>query len=560
MNEPTKEPYPRTFVQWFVHLMILFLCVGTAAPGINESHYLPKAKHTWDASFAPGDLFLESHNSHFLAAQVAGALSALFPLAAVAWIGRVVSWALMAWAWLRFSRCLSLPPTISPLALAAWYLAMAYGHWAGEWAIGGFEAKSLAYPCVLLGVVAVLESRWKAVWIWMGLAVAWHPVVGGWAGITVAAVWLGPACTSFSKLISQFRGQLVGLSLGAAIGLVGVVPALVGFGGEDRDGNVVASQVQVFYRLQHHLCPRTFAFERQLAGLASLMALIGATLAWRLQRRSQGTSPQDSRTRLGRLLAIAWAAVGCSVLGLIIDLTLSDPRLPTFQPVLASKLLRLYWFRWSDIAVPLAWTSVLWQLAAAAPASVSDTSRVAVGIRRYGLAAAILTTLLFSGIHWRSNWSDSIAPGDRLMFHSRGPYDVDTDRYVDWLAVCDWIREQTPEDSLWLTPKYQQTFKWYAHRAEVVCWKDVPQDNASILEWYQRIQRCAPPRDSSGKIRGWTTQELVDLHREYGFEWVLVDRTVQADAPLLEIMYPIDIRNRSFAVFRVTPEFIQLAK
>ena len=113
-----------------------------------------------------------------------------------------------------------------------------------------------------------------------------------------------------------------------------------------------------------------------------------------------------------------------------------------------------------------------------------------------------------------------------------------------------------PTDSLWLTPKYQQTFKWYAGRAEVVSWKDVPQDNTSIIEWYQRLQQCNPPRGSDGAVRGWTTEELLELAKRYRFQWVLVDRTYQAEPPLLECKYPILIDNRSFAVFYIAPSWL----
>ena len=38
------------------------------------------------------------------------------------------------------------------------------------------------------------------------------------------------------------------------------------------------------------------------------------------------------------------------------------------------------------------------------------------------------------------------------------------------------------------TPRLSQTFKWYARRAEVATWKDVPQDAAALVAWWNRIQ------------------------------------------------------------------------
>lgn len=563
------------FVQWLVHLLLIFVCVGAEVPGVNESHYIPKSKHAWDASFAPGDLFLESHNSHFLAAALSGSLSTFLSMPAVAWIGRLISWSLFAWSWIYLSRTVGIARLLSPFALLAWFLAISYGHWAGEWAIGGFEAKAIAYPCILMGLAAMFNERWCWVWIWMGAAVAWHPVVGGWAGISCAVVWFLNHRSHFKQ---EFMTQVPWLGCGAAIGMIGVVPALGGIFEADRVGNVVASQIQVYMRLGHHMCPRLFAAERHYAAIGSLVALLIATLVWRSKRDQRHAAAKHSVLAVDKLIVVAWTSVAIAMVGLAIDLAMSDPRLPTFQPVIASKLLRFYWFRWADVAVPLAWTAVVWHLASEAVGSyasentIEDTTpqekqsagslanKTPIGAR-VTLAAGVLASISLLFIQVQKNFAQSIPPADQLLMEAMGPRKVASDRYVDWLAACAWIRENSPTDSLWLTPKYQQSFKWHAQRAEVVCWKDVPQDNASIIEWYFRIERCAPPRDSRGYLRGWKDSEVLELQKQYEFDWILVDRTIQ-DAPLqkFEFMYPVDIQNPSFAVFRVNAALATTAR
>lgn len=53
---------------WDVLTIVLacFIYHGTPPPGINEAHYLVKAKHFWDPSFCASDLFVESPNVHFV--------------------------------------------------------------------------------------------------------------------------------------------------------------------------------------------------------------------------------------------------------------------------------------------------------------------------------------------------------------------------------------------------------------------------------------------------------------------------------------------------------------
>lgn len=539
---------PGTFVQWFLLVAVIFLCAGELVPSVNESHYLPKAKHAWDVSFASGgDIFLESHDSHMLASASAGIAARLLPLPAVAWLGRLISWGFLAFAWLTLTRNLGLKPWLRPLALAAWFLATKYGHWAGEWAIGGFEAKSIAYPCVIMALAKLIsvqkDRSWAWTWIWLGLAVAWHPLVGGWAGLSIGLVWLW-----LPDLKQRFAPNFPWLILASLIGLVGVVPAASGIGGVDVVDKVAAPQVHVYLRLAHHMCPRTFAVERHWAAVANLLALgVASLIVW---RSNPQTAPRTTPRQPSILVAIAWVAVGISLIGLAIDVIGS----PT-HPYWTSKFLRFYWFRWSDISVPLAWTVVFCvsvQRLAFRPEQATDSgsAQLATGGTAM-LTALVLAVLVPLGLHVQADSQNSIPSADRLMVEANPRFEIDSDRYIDWLAACAWIRENTPEDALWLTPKYQQTFKWHAGRAEVVCWKDIPQDNASVLEWYRRINACGLPRDRNGELRDWTTEELLRLAAEYKFHYVLLDRAYQASPPRLEIVYPVETENRSFAICRI---------
>ncbi len=555
----------QSLLQCFLFFLIIFLCVAEGVPGINESHYLPKAKHLWDSEFAPGDLFLQSHDSHFLTSAMAGLAARFFSLDGVAWLGRTISWGLMAWAWLILCRSVKMPLLVRPFVLASWLLAIHYGHWAGEWVVGGFEAKTIAYPLVICGLANVVTGNWKWVWLAMGGAMAWHPLVGGWAGLGAGLVWL--LQLDFKR---QFTVQLPWLILGAIIALIGVVPAASGLEGPDVVDKVSAAQVHVFMRLPHHLAPQTFALNRHWAAIASLVVFVLASLLVANNKSPiaskviadrvtvEANSRQDVSLSAGlrRLLLCGWVAVLFAAIGLAIDLTLSQAR-----PDIAARLLRFYWFRWADVAVPLISSLLIWKwLAHSLPQpelpSVSIPAPKPNWLSQSLLVAAVLTTFIVILGRLQLNEAQVIPAADQLVVDSIGRHPIQTDRYTDWLAVCQWIRETTPTDSLWLTPRYQQSFKWHAQRAEVVCWKDVPQDNASVIEWYHRIERCAPPRDRYNRLRDWTTEELLELSCQYGFRWILVDRTQQLTPPALEIKYPVTengeyIENRSFAVLYV---------
>lgn len=549
-----------TIFQAIIFFLVIFLNVGEGTPAVNESHYIPKAKHTWDSEFAPGDLFLQSHDAHFLSSTLAGMAARIMSMDAVAWLGRTISWCLLALAWSLVCQSIRLPIALRPFALAAWLLGIHYGNWAGEWVVGGFEAKTIAYPLVLCGLAAVVAGQWKWVWLAMGGAMAWHPIVGGWAGLSAGIVWLIDG-----HLKTELPKQLPWLIAGAGVALIGVVPAASGLGGPDVIDNVSAAQVHVFLRLPHHLSPQLFSQPRHWAAAITFAIFILTTLmfASTTRHRRLKINGDDSLCRKGlqRLLICSWVAVVFSFIGLAIDWCLSVPR-----PDIAARLLRFYWFRWSDVVVPMASSLIIWNWLATAITPSATESSLSVpnrqhSLTRFLLPLAMLATMFALGSRLQLGEQRLVPAADRLIVESVGRNAVVTDRYVDWLAVCQWIREHTPRDSLWLTPKYQQSFKWHAQRAEVVCWKDVPQDNASVIEWYHRIQNCAPPRDSQGQIRDWTTDELMKLAAQYGARWILLDRTYQTQPPALEIKYPVVengkfVENRSFVVMHI-PDALQ---
>ena len=61
---------------------------------------------------------------------------------------------------------------------------------AGEWVIGGVEAKGFAYVLVFLGLEALAANRWNRVWLLLGAASAFHVLVGGWAAVAAGLAWL----------------------------------------------------------------------------------------------------------------------------------------------------------------------------------------------------------------------------------------------------------------------------------------------------------------------------------------------------------------------------------
>jgi hypothetical protein len=52
----------------------------------------------------------------------------------------------------------------------------------------------------------------------------------------------------------------------------------------------------------------------------------------------------------------------------------------------------------------------------------------------------------------------------------------------------------------------------------------------------------------------WTTERLLELRDKYGIRFVLVDRRIQEDPPLLPLVYPLGSEwNDHYAIFEIRP-------
>ena len=123
-------------------VVVFFVYAGWPAPDVNEAHYLSKAKHYWDPSWCAGDFFLESSDAHSVFYWSFGWLTLLFSLPTVAWIGRLVTWTLLAIGWYRLLRAI-MPQRGAALLSAAISVCLIHRcHMAGEWLIDGVKAKS----------------------------------------------------------------------------------------------------------------------------------------------------------------------------------------------------------------------------------------------------------------------------------------------------------------------------------------------------------------------------------------------------------------------------------
>ena len=209
-------------------------------------------------------------------------------------------------------------------------------------------------------------------WLLLGAATAFHPLVGGWSGLVCGGIWLFDARRELMLLPT-----LPGFAAGGLLALVGIVPALA------LTWNVPADVVN---ESNQHLCVRAVAASlgaaRAAAGGSHAAICRPCCTSWAVVGFVAGVAggwlngrKTNSAAHLRDALSLG-ARCFWQCIGLAIELVFYN------RPDVAAKLLRYYWFRLTDFAAAMA---VALQL----------TALVAIGVQqRRGWATPLLVVAL----------------------------------------------------------------------------------------------------------------------------------------------------------------------
>ncbi|HVA51493.1 MAG TPA: DUF6798 domain-containing protein [Pirellulales bacterium] len=535
-SESTETPPPP--VVWLaladvaLVLAVFALQAAWPAPDVNEPHYLGKARHFWDPEWAAHDFFFESADTHLVFYFTCGWLTRWLSLAQFAWCGRLITWVLLAAAWQRLCRSV-VRRSGRPALAAAIFLTFNVGcHLAGEWVVGGFEAKGLAYALVFAALASLVTDRWNLALVLLGGASAFHVLVGGWSATAAAVCWL------LSADAPRLRQLWPGMVAGAALALAGIAPALALNWTAEPQIVAEANDIYVFRRLPHHLVPQSFRWPFLVRYVLMLLVWLGLTRA------------ATENAALRRLRSFVTGSLAITLAGLLLALATAN------YPEAAAAILRYYWFRLSDVMVPVG--IALHVVAGPNP----DYSSAHTNPKRKRGGKDDLPRLRFGLVLGRpAVWSlicltllvyarDDYAAWNFFTNTPRADKSGKVLSHDDWREVCQWMADHAPPDALAITPRMAQSFTWYAERGQVVSWKDLPQDAVAVVRWWQRLVDIygMPFPAFQGRWHDSLSERSPDRLRELGRKYRAGYLVVESE-PTIEL--PREYANGSYAVYRL---------
>ncbi|MCS7236924.1 MAG: hypothetical protein NZ899_01485 [Thermoguttaceae bacterium] len=481
-------------------------------PDVNEPHYVGKMIAFWNPSWVQNDPFLSSADAHPIFYAVFGWPSRFLEAESFTWLARAVGWLLVAGGWYVFARQLLPSPWAAMLSGLLFGLLQERFNMAGEWVIGGIEAKVPAYGFVFFGLAALVRGWWNIAFVSLGLASAFHVLAGGWALIAAVMTWL-----IYNRREISFWQIVPGGAIGCLLAFPNVMAALrLSWGVEPE---VLREAYQIYlYRLGHHLS----VFRIPSGALDRFLLL---TFLWYLLQPMLQRGEAHQILRIFVLSSLGIAGVG----GLLSLLELINAEL-------AATLLRYYLFRLADVMVPAAVAIAGGKIILAYQDSGAPERRV-LPFLLWCIAAIHVVYCGYSRLAARMPRADENQVED----------------YDAWRDVCRWVAtsDKVPEGSRFLTPRTSYTFRWYARRADVVNWKDIPQDAPAIVRWWHTLCKVHAYRDATGRLR-WLpnlayagAERLQKVAREVGAEFAIAPTWPPLDLPIL-------YKNETYAVYHLT--------
>ena len=484
----------------------------------NEVDVLPLAKQFVDRDWIANDWYLNLEtNYRYLFQIIFGWLIVHWGFLATSIIGRICCYGLIATGLVLLGQQLGLNLTYLLLAtIALTYQGYLQGVIAGEWFVGGLEAKAVAYGLLFVAIPLMLSRSYLKTMLLLGLATSFHVLVGGWAFLTT----LGWLCLRPQARILKL-GRNIWWLLGTYITASSfAIPATwQELTTANPSGEISPSFIYVFLRLPHHLNP--FAWHPLLWLRLAIYIGIWIWCANILIQQADLKSWQPTDYARVELSEFTLVSLIPFVIGMAIALFDTE-----------GKWLQYYPFRFGDVMLPLT-TYLL----------TACTLQSKFTLKKHrSVALVLIGCILFVQITFF---------GQNAIASQNFPtqqQDVDP----QWKLMSDWIKNNTPQDAIFMShPWYLANFTWMTQRATVVKLKMLPQSKDAIVEYYQRLNdlssgnlakiyfgnekldQVKTVKSISAGFSSLNTSQVTELMNKYQCEYFLSDRQHHLELPVV---------------------------
>ncbi|CAN5468297.1 hypothetical protein BH20ACI1_BH20ACI1_26640 [soil metagenome] len=484
------------YIQFIALLGVIFLFVGKSVPYSNEYSYLLRLKNLYDPNYLANDITFSTPTlEYWLFDHLFGLLTLVFSLETVGWIGRIACWSVLLFALMKLGKRWEIPAWMLSVSIFLW-LYIGQSIVADEWMFGGFEAKCVAYICLIFALDFICGKKDILSAILLGLAFSFHPIVGLW-GIAAAI----PAFLICRRDVFQTVKVTV---IAGIFSLIGLIPLL-----QMRANSVLPTTENLKYfelvKFPHHFDP--FAWSKSAVILVFILMIFCLIIHFQTKDRKPPKFLITFLTILGVFF----------IFGILIR-ALNQYELMEFTPT------RLF-----AVFIPLFF---LWYLSKAYQQKLLQKP----------LQIALLLPIVFLSL-----WNRLPIVGYE---QAKSTYQLWTQPADDLAEAFVWLKNNTPKDVIVIAPPWRYDFWYLSERSEVVNYRKPI--IADVGEWQARLDKLigkAEPEKGAREVEelskfyyGLKQEEIDVLAAEYNAAY-LISTT--------DYSYPVVFSKGDVKIFRL---------
>jgi hypothetical protein len=467
------------WLQFSLLLAAVFVFVGKPVPYGNEPVYLLRLVKAYQPNFLSNDIsFSTTASEHWLYNHIFGLLPLVFSIQSFAWLGRISAWFLLLIAIFRLAKHWEIPIWTISLSMFVW-LSIGQTIVNGEWIFGGFEAKNIAYICLLFSLDYFVKKRELVASILLGLSFSFHPAVGLWAILAVGIALLFER-TNFKTIVQVMM----------VTGLFALIGAVNLFG--ESNANSDDWKFFVIDRAPEHLDPFYWLIKGFI--VAALM------------------------------FAFCWLANWNSFL---------KKFLITLSVFFAIGILLRFFEQWQLLCLmPMRLFPVF------LPLFFFFTLAKCCKQKSFSTLSAFMVILVFvSFLWWQKSELLPIVQVKETIQSWTKTTDDETKAYL-------WLRENSPENAICLSPPNNRYVWFYSNRSQFVSFSYPPFEK--MTEWRARLKTIVGENsESEAMLKAYSSlsqSKIDEIAKNFGVKYVVTTANYE---------YPMVFESGNYKVYRL---------
>ncbi|MGH9845526.1 MAG: DUF6798 domain-containing protein [Blastocatellia bacterium] len=472
---------------------------GISIGASNHAGLLPVVRRILDPNYLPGDFNIQLRLYHHRTfAYLLAGLSAVLGESRGVVVLHAAGALLMAaslWFLCRTLRLSILGFFAATLFLASGFLWTGYGLEENSF-IGIVEVQPplFAHSFVLLTLALIIRERWRWAAVCVGMAVFFHLQIGVIATLMVAPFYA-------AKLRSFGLREIIRLALCYLIPASFAVVHLfqmIGRGLLRPSSQLYSLPYYIDFRHPHH-----FELMSAAHGIWVAVHVVTSTAIWWWLRRSG----HEAARSVGVLACACWMLIALAIV-----------HFTDYYLVQHDRIANLQMIRLSPLITVLGSLSLILLVQIHAERSVMRwiASTVAAGLLLISMGYGLF---------------QATRPDAPFLFGIRHY----SEKGNNWVKMCNWIRENGPRDSVYLTPPAEVGFTVLTDRSNVVEFKINPDGALQMAEWFERLrdltgdnlpgERGLENRRPLNKAYGsLSAEQLVAVGRKYNARYAIVPK------------------------------------